>query len=774
MAGLLGKRFIEDVRAAMPVLTWAQRRGVVKRVGNEFAFVDNPSLKIDPRKNVWGDFGSGDNIGGDVFKLEMYLSQCEFTEAVRTIAQVAGIREPAEPRSNGGGKAPEGEPPGQEEPPPHPGPRWDGNGGGGRAEALEVTAVYDYGDGEGGLLYQVCRREGFRDGKRVKSFFQRRKHDGAWVNGIVGGPYMQGHNGEWYVATKERLGDPRWRERPTIVLDEVAHALYRLAELLAELREAPAEQRPIYVPEGEKDCETLAGWGLLATTNSGGAGQWRSWHAEQLRDADVVVLLDNDKAGRQRGSAIAASLRPLAKRVRVLSWPDHWKGCPEGGDVTDWVEHGGGNLEAFERIVDGLKDWSPEMPVSSFGAIRFADIDKQAKELKWLIKGVLTRGEVSIWFGQYGSGKSFLITDAALAIARAVPWMGLRTHPGLVIYQAGEGGLGFRRRLKAYRQVHYIKAGEDLPFVLLPSRIDAFSSDDDMLRLIAEIKGWAAFYDVPLELVVIDTFNSAAPGADENSSRDMGPVLVRCRKIAEECCCHVALVDHTPKEGGSPRGWSGKMGNIDQAVMIWDTGAHRDGRPVRQWKLAKQKDGATDLSRQFVLRSVVIGEDDDKDPITSCVVTPLDVEVSPTRGREKPEGWAELHPANELVFRCLVQALKKLARVPPKDAEVPAGVHAITVRDWQNEFQAFHVGLEELTPTVRERLRGKIRRAVVDWMPDKVRLIDKKGEWIWRTDRKVWGVDWVPKRVEAEADPILAPGDSLEDVMDPLWQPRDR
>ena len=54
----------------------------------------------------------------------------------------------------------------------------------------------------------------------------------------------------------------------------VRRVLYRLPELLARPDET------VYVVEGEKDADRLASLGLLATTNSGGAGKWQDQYAE--------------------------------------------------------------------------------------------------------------------------------------------------------------------------------------------------------------------------------------------------------------------------------------------------------------------------------------------------------------------------------------------------------------------------------------------------------------------------------------------------------------
>ncbi len=49
----------------------------------------------------------------------------------------------------------------------------------------------------------------------------------------------------------------------------------------------------VFIPEGEKDVETLREIGLTGTTNPRGAGKWRAEFNEYFRNKDVVVLSDN-------------------------------------------------------------------------------------------------------------------------------------------------------------------------------------------------------------------------------------------------------------------------------------------------------------------------------------------------------------------------------------------------------------------------------------------------------------------------------------------------
>src|SRR5690606_9048632 len=110
-------------------------------------------------------------------------------------------------------------------------------------------------------------------------------------------------------------------------LDGCRRVLYRLPEILAAIQ----EEKTVYVVEGEKDADRLAAIGIPATCNPMGAGKWRDEYSGSLEGADVVILPDNDDAGRRHADAVARSLTGKARRVRVLTLP----GLPEKGDVSD-------------------------------------------------------------------------------------------------------------------------------------------------------------------------------------------------------------------------------------------------------------------------------------------------------------------------------------------------------------------------------------------------------------------------------------------------------
>ena len=171
----------------------------------------------------------------------------------------------------------------------------------------KAQTIYEYQDKSGDLLFQVIRRPG-------KKFFQRRPNGkGGWINNLKG----------------------------------VRCVPYRLPELLTT---DPSES--VFIPEGEKDVENLRSLGLTATCNPGGAGKWQKGYGVFLKGRDVVILSDNDDAGRKHALQVGRELIKVAGSVRVLELPS----LPEKGDVSDWLA-AGSTREALLDLANNAPDW---------------------------------------------------------------------------------------------------------------------------------------------------------------------------------------------------------------------------------------------------------------------------------------------------------------------------------------------------------------------------------------------------------------------------------
>jgi hypothetical protein len=103
-----------------------------------------------------------------------------------------------------------------------------------------------------------------------------------------------------------------------------------------------------------------------------------------LRDADIVVMGDNDGAGRAHIEATASMSHGIAARVRILD-PKHWA---TGKDVSEWLE-AGHTREQLDALIAAALDYVPQHEPPDKGVpeliINGSDPTATAKDLARLI-----------------------------------------------------------------------------------------------------------------------------------------------------------------------------------------------------------------------------------------------------------------------------------------------------------------------------------------------------------------------------------------------------
>jgi RecA/RadA recombinase len=313
-----------------------------------------------------------------------------------------------------------------------------------------------------------------------------------------------------------------------------------------------------------------------------------------------------------------------------------------------------------------------EEPVKSkFGALYLDQLDDPGPEHNWLVQGWLAANEVSVVAGASRSGKSFLALETGLCVAEARPLFGLKVKHGAVVYQAGEGAIGVKKRLRAWRQHHGRVWTRETPFVLLQRPIDIYHSTEEVDSLISEILAHAKVFEDPLRLVVIDTLATATPGADENSGRDMSTVLGNVARICDKCQCHVMLVHHLNAAGGKLRGHTSVYANVGQVMLVErdeDTG-------IRTVKLDKQKDDIDGKEMKFELMQVVIGVDEDGEKITSCICLPVG-EKDAVRREEELKGF-RLNKTQEVFMQAFFDVERRYGQPVPREVSLPVYVRSL-------------------------------------------------------------------------------------------------
>ena len=161
----------------------------------------------------------------------------------------------------------------------------------GRAASLtkkgyRATVTYDYHDADTGeIAHQVTR-------------YEHADHGKEFIQHTPSKPTIKGVKTFLY-----RYND--WKNKPTVML-----------------------------VEGEKDADNVAALGLPATTNPSGAGHWQERWSDMLRGKSVIIVEDNDPAGRQRSQHISYQLKNYVADVKILRLPD----LPVHGDISDWID----------------------------------------------------------------------------------------------------------------------------------------------------------------------------------------------------------------------------------------------------------------------------------------------------------------------------------------------------------------------------------------------------------------------------------------------------
>lgn len=112
------------------------------------------------------------------------------------------------------------------------------------------------------------------------------------------------------------------------------------------LKKAIEEGKTIFIPEGEKDVDSLRKRGYVALTY-GGVNDWQSDFKEILRGANVAILADNDVPGINVAKRIEADLKGIAQSVKLIIPTTN---LPKG-DISDYFEEGHSNGE-FERMIN--------------------------------------------------------------------------------------------------------------------------------------------------------------------------------------------------------------------------------------------------------------------------------------------------------------------------------------------------------------------------------------------------------------------------------------
>lgn len=243
-------------------------------------------------------------------------------------------------------------------------------------EKARIVKSYSYQDANGNELYQVCRLE-------PKSFRQRHLVNGEWV---------------WNMEGVERVlyRQPEWKD---------------------------AQQ--VFIVEGEKDADSLAQLGFVATCNVCGAGKWLDSYSDSLAGKDIILCGDNDDPGREHIKTVMQSICGKVASTRTITVP------PPHKDISDFIASFKQQTDAANKaiceMVAAAKKFIKgiDLPVLSMYEIQqeYMDHIKHLNDVglslnKWLpgFWGVrpLVPGEVVTFLADTGVGKTAALQCLAI------------------------------------------------------------------------------------------------------------------------------------------------------------------------------------------------------------------------------------------------------------------------------------------------------------------------------------------------------------------------
>jgi twinkle protein len=358
--------------------------------------------------------------------------------------------------------------------------------------------------------------------------------------------------------------------------------------------------RTVAITEGEIDAMTLWQAGIPALSVNAGAGnhQWIESDWERLeRFSEILVAFDSDEAGEKGAKEVIRRLGVM--RCKRLTFP--------AKDANQWLMDGAGG-EDFQHAAKDAKPQDPEelRQLADFmGRVKamFYPTDGQSTDpvlrldqsLDWF---EFRQGELTVWTGYNGHGKSLLLSQVELGLM-----------------QQGERLCVFSGEMTPERQLKRMvkqASGLDRPTSAFLDAIGQWMQDRIWVFNLVGSAGIDRLLDVfeyankryGVRHFVIDSLMMTdVPEDGPGSISEQKKAIQKLCNFAKRNGCHIHLVAH-PRKGKDESGVPGKMdvggaGKItdgaDNVFSVWS--ARRDESdpitddPDAKLELQKQRNG---------------------------------------------------------------------------------------------------------------------------------------------------------------------------------------
>ncbi|MGZ6199158.1 MAG: AAA family ATPase [Vulcanimicrobiaceae bacterium] len=251
----------------------------------------------------------------------------------------------------------------------------------------------------------------------------------------------------------------------------------------------------------------------------------------------------------------------------------------------------------------------------------------------YIIENMFVPGNLVMIHGPSNIGKTFSAWYMALCIAEGWKYFGRNTEQSGVLYCYGEGHSGMQNRALAYLKRYSPKTDNLIVRDGLPNfGLNVKEAKKAFRKAVKSANEQLAAKGLqPLRVVFLDTFAKAVAGAEENSTREMQPIMDELRSLGRELGVAVIPIHHSGKDASQgARGASAIFADVDVNIEIVDPNSDKRFKSLKVkpghlvMVLPKMRDGGKSGVAEFKLEEVRLGENKWGNPVTSMVVVPIE------------------------------------------------------------------------------------------------------------------------------------------------------
>ena len=320
----------------------------------------------------------------------------------------------------------------------------------------------------------------------------------------------------------------------------------------------------VYITEGEKQADKLAGWDLVGTTlDSGSSANPTKTDLLPLTDKHVVILSDNDDPGQKYANNLKDALQSTAASIKVVTLPD----LPRKGDIMDWS---GDKAELLALVGLTEEDTTDQdqgdkkTPSRKITVINIEDfLALEIPHRGHLLEPVIPQQGLTMVFAPRGIGKTHLSLGIAHAVASGgefLKWAAPEAK-GVLLLDGEMPAKTLQERLARIVLSNEKEPTAPLRIVtpdLQESGMLNLSSAEDQENLAQYLEG--------IELIIIDNLSTLCRSGRENEAESWLPV--QAWALQQRAAGRSVMFIHHSGKNGEQRGTSRREDVLDTVLKL--------------------------------------------------------------------------------------------------------------------------------------------------------------------------------------------------------------